>query len=216
MNAIEWINGKYDIRDDYSQQEAVTFDIEKPVGKKVVAVIGESGTGKTTLLKKWFPMTPITFGMSSNVSIFEIISEFTNDFEETSKLLFDVGLSSVPMWKNTPDELSNGEKMRFELAYKLANKEESIFIDEFTSMVDRQTAKNLCKNLNKLIKKYHKQIILVTCHYDFLEWLDVDMVVDTTVKKSMALELGKKISVQEWKSHVFQSMRGEHLASITI
>ena len=73
--------------------------------------------------------------------------------DEVFKLLFDVGLSSVPVWKSPFRTLSNGEKLRFEIAYKILLPNNYVFVDEFTSMLDRQTAKNLCYKLDGILKK---------------------------------------------------------------
>lgn len=217
MNSNEWINKRYDISEKHNHKETMMLDVEKPTGR-ITAVIGESGTGKTTLLRSWFDVQDVTFTLplADKRTIFDHLLVILKDPEEVSSLLFSVGLSSVPMWKNTLNQISNGEKLRFEIAYKLASADEMIYIDEFTSMIDRQTAKNLCKNLEQLLIKYNKKVVLVTCHFDILDWLNVDMVVDTTAKKFLALDKPTQIGHMKWKSEAFQEICGECLAVITI
>ena len=214
MNTTEWIKAKYDITED-NHKELMTLDVDLD-DSKVTAIIGESGTGKTTLLRKWFNVNDVTFNLSNDKSIFQHLYDLLEDEEETSKLLFDVGLASVPMWMNSIDHISNGEKLRFELAYKLASKEEIFWIDEFTSMVDRQTAQNMCKKFNQLLEKYNKRVVLVTCHFDILDWIKTDKVVDTTAKKFQAFNQLKLIGRNEWKSEAYNDQCGTCLAVITI
>jgi ABC-type ATPase with predicted acetyltransferase domain len=54
-----------------------------------------------------------------------------------------MGLASVPTWLRPYALLSNGEQYRASLAYKVgkASENDVILIDEFTSVVDRDVAK---------------------------------------------------------------------------
>ena len=89
MNTTEWIKAKYDITED-NHKELMTLDVDLD-DSKVTAIIGESGTGKTTLLRKWFNVNDVTFNLSNDKSIFQHLYDLLGDEEETSKLLFDVG-----------------------------------------------------------------------------------------------------------------------------
>ena len=83
--------------------------------------------------------------------------------------------------------LSNGEKMRVDLARALLEKDEVCF-DEFTSVIDRNVAKTACIAINKAIKNTNKKFIGVSCHYDIIEWLQPDWVFDTN-KMQMVFQL---------------------------
>ena len=216
MKAIEWINRKYDINEEHDAKIELEFELDKT--KKLTVIAGGSGTGKTTLLRNWFNIEDVTFNISDDKSIFEhLVKEDTDEeFTRVSKLLFDVGLASVPVWKSPYSKISNGEKLRFEIAYKLNSDEDIIFIDEFTSMLDRQTAKNLCNNLNNLQEQYDKQIVLATAHFDILDWLKVDQVVDTNVKKHLVLPEQEVLTLTKWRLDVLNNSGGTYLATITI
>lgn len=213
MSLVEWINNQYDINEGQTAEINLDYTYDN---EDVVAIIGESGTGKTTLLRKWFDTDEIAFKVDSDKIIFEILFNMIGDEDEVSQLLFDVGLASIPMWKNTYNQISNGEKLRFEIAYKLAHYNEVFFIDEYTSMLDRQTAMNLSRNLNGLLEKYDKKCVLVTCHFDVLDWIAVDKVVNTTTKKLHSHKSKTLITHKQLKSEEYQEICGEYLSSITI
>jgi GNAT superfamily N-acetyltransferase len=93
--------------------------------------------------------------------------------KEAASLLSSIGLSSVPTWLRPFSALSNGEQYRAELAYKIgiAKENDTILIDEYTSVVDRDVAKAMSYALQKYIRKNKKKIILASCHFDIMEWL---------------------------------------------
>lgn len=214
MNVIELINQKYDISDTHDARIDTPFLYDSR--HRITAVIGGSGTGKTTLVKKWFDIETTHFDFEDTLSVFENVFNNIDDFEETCKLMFDVGLSSVPVWKNKYSQLSNGEKLRFEIAYKLSSPSKIIFIDEFTSMLDRQVAKNLTLNIRKLVEKYDKKLVISTAHFDVLDWMKVDRLVDTTAKKSHTPQANQHLTHTDWKYVVYQEICGEYLSTITI
>ena len=97
---------------------------------------------------------------------------------EVCDLLSSVGLSSVPVWMHKPNELSNGERARLDVCWVLANAKEgeTIFIDEYSSVVNRDCAKSLSFALQRYVRKKNLTIILASCHFDIIEWLNPDWV----------------------------------------
>jgi GNAT superfamily N-acetyltransferase len=51
-------------------------------------------------------------------------------------------------------------------------------IDEWTSVVDRTVAKVMCHCIQKHARKTNTQIVLLSCHYDVIEWLNPDWIID--------------------------------------
>lgn len=142
-----------------------------PTKFKLGVIVGSSGSGKSTILKK--------FGLEQN-PIWEpnksIVSHFKTPDEAINKL-GSVGLNSVPSWYKPYSVLSNGEKFRADLARKIKS---NVVIDEFTSVVDRAVAKTASVSLSRYIKNNGlENIVLSTCHRDILEWLEPDWVLDT-------------------------------------
>lgn len=93
-------------------------------------------------------------------------------------MFYSVGFGSVPSWLKPYNVLSNGEKMRVDLARALLEKDKVCF-DEFTSVVDRNVAQTACIAINKAIKRTNKQFIAISCHYDIIDWLQPDWIFDT-------------------------------------
>ena len=146
-------------------------------------IVGASGSGKSTLLKKglWYDSPSMKVASASENGIFEwerdkaIVSHFDSPDEAIEKL-HACGLASVPTLCKPYHVLSNGEKYRAEFARML---EDDLIMDEFTSEVNRETAKSLCVSVSKYIRKKDlKNIVLASCHKDIIPWLQPDWVFD--------------------------------------
>lgn len=151
-------------------------------------IIGASGSGKTTLAKKIFgEFNEISFDASK--PIIDLFPE-NMSYEDCSNLLLGVGLSSVPCWLKPFNHLSNGQQMRARTALELSQNNDFIVIDEFTSVVDRTVAKAMSLSISKHIRRNNKKIILISCHYDILEWLDPDWVIDCNLQSFIKRDRG--------------------------
>ena len=148
-------------------------------------ICGASGSGKSTILHSLGEITAVEFDNNKPlISNFEPMTP-----QEASSILCAMGLASVPTWIRPYSSLSNGERYRAEVAKRISfNRGGVILVDEYTSVVDRNVAKSMSNALQKYIRKEKKQIILATCHYDILEWLQPDWIYD--LNKGGALEKG--------------------------
>lgn len=144
-------------------------------------ICGSSGSGKSTILRH---LAQKSGGVISSPSFDEqrcLISNFDKiSPKEATMLLSSIGLASVPTWIRPYNVLSNGEKYRANLAKAIydAKDGEIIFMDEYTSVVDRNVAKAMSNALQKYIRKTNKRIILASCHYDIFDWLLPDWIYD--------------------------------------
>ena len=160
--------------------EAKTFDWN------IGVILGSSGSGKTTILKRMGDVRKVNFDFEK-----PLISNFDwLEPKEATLVLTSMGLSSVPTWLRPFHTLSNGEQYRATLAYLVASAKEGevILVDEYTSVVDRDVAKAMSFALQKYIRRENKRIILASCHYDILEWLMPDWT--CSPQKGGALERG--------------------------
>jgi ABC-type ATPase with predicted acetyltransferase domain len=115
--------------------------------------------------------------------------------EEITKTLCSGGFESPPDWLKAYDCLSQGEKMRVDIARALCLTQNEIVFDEFTSVVDREIAKVSAFAISKAVRRSKKKFIAVTCHYDVVDWLDPDWVFSTdTMEFSRKKESGRPLN----------------------
>ena len=149
---------------------------------QIGVIVGPSGSGKTSLGKKLFPEVGITDLYSGWHDDRPIIDDIApeGDFNQVTAALAAVGLGSVPSWLRPFKVLSNGEKFRAGLARLIVDPPEIAIIDEFTSVLDRQIAKIGAAAFSKAWRRLKdKKVILLSPHYDILEWLEPDWYYDT-------------------------------------
>lgn len=152
-------------------------NIDLPDKWNIGLIVGSSGTGKTTIAKEIFNDCLITNFEYTHKSVIDDMPKNVS-VEDIEKMFYSVGFGSVPSWLKPYNVLSNGEKMRVDLARALLEKDKVCF-DEFTSVVDRNVAQTACIAINKAIKRTNKQFIAISCHYDIIDWLQPDWIFDT-------------------------------------
>ncbi len=149
-------------------------------------VVGPSGSGKTSIGKQIFSENKIidmTKGWNPDKPIIDDIAT-DGDFNTVTGLLASVGLGDVPAWLRPFHVLSNGEQFRAGLAKMICDKPEEVVVDEFTSVIDRQIAKIGVQAFQKAWRRENPKgkVVLLTPHYDILEWMQPDWVIDTKTK----------------------------------
>ena len=174
-------------------------NVKLPKEWNIGLVYGASGSGKTTLAKEIFGNDIFQSVINENEPI---INQLPKDltYEECANLLNGIGLNSVPCWIRPVKTLSNGQRARAEAVLLMCQNKEYVFIDEWTSVVDRTVAKAMSVCISKFAKKHNKKIVLLSCHYDILEWLSPDWLINCN-KQSFELP----------KSNDFFFTKREHL-----
>ena len=205
------IMSDFDVKTEHST-EKFKGEIDFPTKWQIGLIVGASGTGKSTIANELFGDCIIkTYEYTKKSVIDDMPKDRTVD--EITRMFYAVGFGSVPSWLKPYGVLSNGEKMRCDLARALLEKEKVCF-DEFTSVVDRNVAQTACLAINKAIKHTNKQFVAVTCHYDVMEWLQPDWVFDTN-KMQMVFMTAHDLK-NNTKSEVVGVRNGKSLADITI
>jgi ABC-type lipoprotein export system ATPase subunit len=170
MSYLETIRTKYDIK-DYKEMTVTIPDLPR---EGIVLIVGTSGSGKSTILRSLYHSQAVSISPCSTV-----IENFSTP-ERGEELLLACGLRTIPAWFRTPATLSNGEYHRFEIAMMLDQGVRCI--DEFTSVVDRDTAKSLAYSLRQYHNEDRRVLYIASCHRDIIDWLDPDWVYDTDLQ----------------------------------
>lgn len=200
---------------DYKQNETITNlkgVIKTPKKWNIGCIIGSSGSGKSTIARTKFSKYYIDGFEYDNNSVLDNMNEQCT-VEEITKMFYRVGFGSVPEWFKPYSCLSTGERMRVDVARALLQNDKVVY-DEFTSVVDRTVAKNLCIALNKYLKQSDKQFIAVSCHKDIIEYLQPDWIFDTDTMQMVfvkAPDQNKNLQLKDVKER-----NGANLGDITI
>lgn len=204
--------GQFDLQSEHIK-EHFKGEIDLDGDWNVGLIVGASGTGKTSIAKQLFPESYFK-GFEYNKP--SVVDDFKDDLsvKDITNMFNKVGFSSPPSWLKPYSVLSNGEKMRVDLARCILESDDLIVFDEFTSVVDRNVAKIGSSVVQKVVRKLNKKFIAVACHEDILEWLEPDWVFNTN---NMCFFLTQNI---DQKSKLMlenvQKMYGSTLVSITI
>jgi len=140
-------------------------------------IVGGSGTGKSTIANEVFGNHFMQYDYKSEAVIDDMPKD--KSIKDITKAFTSVGFASPPSWLKPYSVLSNGEKMRVDLAYCILQEKDIIIFDEFTSVVNREVAKTGSYAISKAVKKLNKKFIAVGCHSDIIEWLEPDWIYNT-------------------------------------
>jgi ABC-type lipoprotein export system ATPase subunit len=143
-------------------------------------VVGPSGSGKTTAMRHlWGEPKALEWGAAG------VVDDFAKGLsvEQIAGVCSAVGFNTIPAWMRPFAVLSNGEKFRVELARRMLEEGDPIVVDEFTSVVDRQVAQIGSHAVQKYVRKNDRKFIAVGCHYDVIDWLQPDWVLDMATRQ---------------------------------
>jgi hypothetical protein len=153
----------------------VEADLQTPFNLGLI--VGASGS-KTTLAKHIWGEDCFSVLLRNEPPVIE---QFPNvwTYEQCASALSGVGLTSVPCWIRPAYTLSNGQKARAEAALQMSHERDGISVmDEWTSVVDRTVAKVMSHCIQKHARRAQRSIVLLSCHYDVIEWLNPDWIID--------------------------------------
>ena len=184
---VQSVIGMFDLDSEHTR-EHFTGNIELPEEWNVGIIVGASGTGKTTIMRELFSDYVVENNEYNHQSVIDDMPK-GKTVKEITQAFNSVGFSSPPSWLKPYAVLSNGEKMRVDLANGILSNKDIIVFDEFTSVVNREVAKIGSYAIQKSIRKQNKKFIAVSCHYDIIDWLEPDWIFCTD---DMSFQITKK------------------------
>ena len=162
------------------ERHELAWKIDAPWEEKpwnVGLIVGPSGSGKSTIAEATFAKPrKLKWGGASVIDDFKDAASV----DDIATACQAVGFNTIPAWLRPYDVLSTGEQFRVTLARMMLETPQArpVVIDEFTSVVDRQVAKIGANAAQKWARRQKRQFVAVTCHYDVLDWLQPDWVID--------------------------------------
>ena len=217
----EMVRGSFDLNDEKIKEHFKGNIAIENHDWKIGLICGGSGTGKTTIAREVFGDDHFTRYDYGKASVVDEMPEQAS-VSEITQTFTSVGFASVPSWLKPYYVLSNGEKMRVDLARMLLDSRQLNVVDEFTSVVDRRVAQTASAAMQKAIQRTTdgKQYVFVSCHKDIIEWLQPDWIFDTDEQRFVFTQrqADRQSSLKSAKSS--EQIRNRHcgnaLAVITI
>ena len=185
---------------DDSQRHILYHNVQLKIGPQDITYItGESGSGKTALLKML--QKDITQGMNQttiNINDIQpdpdkpIIETVGKTVEQALELLSRVGLNDAYLFIRRYSQLSDGQRYRYRIAKMIESQAQFWIMDEFCATLDRDTAKIVAHNVQKLARQHRKAVLAATTHTDLLQ--------DLNPTVHIHKRFGKEIKVQYYPS----------------
>ena len=156
----------------------------------VVYITGDSGSGKSSILREF---EKIFADKCVNIEKLEIdktkplVDIVGRTLEESFELLSKVGLNDAFLFLRKYNELSDGQKYRMKLALLIQSGKPIWIADEFCSTLDRDTAKIVAFNVQKLARQLGKGLFVATCNTDLSEDLNPSVRIDKRYGKEIQI-----------------------------
>jgi ABC-type ATPase with predicted acetyltransferase domain len=159
---------------DEHREHVVYDDVELKIGPQdIVYVTGDSGSGKSVLLDAIVrDLNPLETARMSDVEIDPkkpLIDTVGRSINEGLKLLSKVGLNDAFLFVRRYTQLSEGQRYRYRVAKLIESGAQWWIMDEFCSRLDRDTARIVAFNVQKLARKEGKAVVAATTHADLFE-----------------------------------------------
>jgi ABC-type ATPase with predicted acetyltransferase domain len=162
-------------------QKFKVLDAELKIGPQdIVYITGDSGSGKSVLLRAIRADLGDEAIDLSEVAVDPdkpLIETVGATVEEGLELLSKVGLNDAFLFLRTYCQLSDGQRYRYRIAKLIESKKQWWLMDEFAAYLDRDTAKIIAYNLQKIARQQRKAVIAATTHSDLQENLKPSVLV---------------------------------------
>ncbi len=214
-------------------EKFVIYDnVELKIGPTdIVYITGDSGSGKSVLLRALEKDIRQDLGLSC-INIADIkpepnkplIETIGKSLEEALELLSRVGLNDAFLFLRTYEQLSDGQKYRYKIAKMVESGAQFWILDEFAATLDRDTAKIVAYNLQKLARQQGKAVLAATTHTDLFEDLNPSVHIHKRFGKEITVNyypnvlakecsLVKEMRIQEGTTEDWRKLAGFHYRS---
>lgn len=178
-----------------SEKEFVIYDnveVEIRPGD-VVYIHGQSGSGKSLLLRELVAQMRAEGLKVADLNdielpekpVIEIVGASTT---EATNFLAKAGISDAWIYIRKPSELSDGQKYRVKLAKVMESGADVWVADEFGAVLDRETAKIIAFNIQKVARNEGKTMLVATTHTDLVEELAPDLSIIKRFREKVEME----------------------------
>jgi len=207
-------------------QEHVIFDnVELKIGPQdIVYVTGDSGSGKSVLLralKKDLRSQAIDIASTTVNPSKPLIDTVGKTLEQGLELLSRVGLNDAFLFVRRYDQLSDGQKYRYRIAKLIETGKQYWIMDEFCSTLDRDTAKIVAFNVQKIARQEGKAVLAATTHTDLFEDLKPTVHIQKRFGREVAVEyfpnkinktcsLVQEMRIEKGKRQDYDKLAGFH------
>lgn len=177
---------------DEEREFTIYDNVELKIGPTdIVYVTGNSGSGKSILLRNLERELKPDAVNIQNVKVDPgkpLIDTVGETLEQGLELLSRVGLNDAFLFVRRYSQLSDGQKYRYRVAKMIEVNKQYWIMDEFASMLDRDTAKIVAFNVQKMARKEGKAVLAATTHIDLFEDLKPSVYIHKKFGKEIKVE----------------------------
>jgi len=174
---VAQVRGLFDLAAEKTSR--IEWQVKLPLDERIWhigLITGPSGCGKSTIARALWPeQIARTLEWPADASLLDAFPAEMS-IKDVTALLSSVGFSSPPAWLRPFHVVSHGQQFRVTLARLLAEQQDLVVMDEFTSVVDRTVARIGSAALARTVRQRGQRFVAVTCHEDVEEWLQPDWV----------------------------------------
>jgi len=175
-------------------KEFVVFDnqpIEIEQGD-VVYVTGQSGSGKSTVLRELqgqMRERGIEVADIDAIPLLDkpVVDQIGATTDEGLYFLGVAGINDAYLYVRKPYELSDGQRYRFRLAKLIESGAKVWVADEFLAVLDRDTAKVIAFNLQKVARSVGATLIVATTHTDMVDDLAPTLYIEKRYREKIKI-----------------------------
>lgn len=204
----------FDVPKEEKSVVKINDNIELPTKWNIGVVYGASGTGKSSILKHKFGWDGKSFRWNNTRAMISNFKRVGATPKQASEALCATGFNTIPSWVRPYEVLSTGEKARADLAIEMFRKKPILCIDEFTSVIDRNTAMGMSHSIQKYIRNNNLKVVFASCHEDILSTLKPDWIFNPSEGETLYSEELDKETYSIYSMDNIQ--RGSYVADLEI